>query len=78
LYHGTARDITEFKPKQANAIFLTDNPRFAEGFTDASEAYMVKELANRLSSEELQKLAKEADKRAKKSGDLPEEEMARV
>jgi len=78
MYHGTARDITEFKPKQANAIFLTDNPRFAEGFTDASEAYMVKELKDRLSSEELQKLAKEADKRAKKSGDLPEEEMARV
>jgi hypothetical protein len=78
MYHGTARDITEFKPKQANAIFLTDNPRFAEGFTDASEAYMVKELKERLSSEELQKLAKEADKRAKKSGDLPEEEMARV
>jgi hypothetical protein len=78
MYHGTARDITEFKPKQANAIFLTDSPRFAEGFTDASEAYMVKELKNRLSSEELQKLAKEADKRAKKSGDLPEEEMARV
>jgi hypothetical protein len=78
MYHGTARDITEFKPKQANAIFLTDSPRFAEGFTDASEAYMVKELKANLSSEELQKLAKEADKRAKKSGDLPEEEMARV
>jgi hypothetical protein len=78
MYHGTARDITEFKPKQANAIFLTDSPRFAEGFTDASEYYMVKELKDRLSSEELQKLAKEADKRAKKSGDLPEEEMTRL
>jgi len=32
LYHGTARDITEFKPKQANAIFLTADPTFAEDF----------------------------------------------
>ena len=78
MYHGTARDITEFKPKQANAIFLSPTAKFAEDFTDASEYYMVKELKDRLSSEELQKLAKEADKRAKKSGDLPEEEMTRV
>jgi len=77
-YHGTARDITEFKPKQANAIFLSPTAKFAEDFTDASEYYMVKELKDRLSSEELQKLAKEADKRAKKSGDLPEEEMTRL
>jgi hypothetical protein len=25
MYHGTARDITEFKPKQAGAIFVTED-----------------------------------------------------
>jgi hypothetical protein len=29
MYHGTARDITTFKPKQAGAIFLTDDIDFA-------------------------------------------------
>ena len=39
-YHGTAQDITEFRPKQANAIFLTDNPKFAGSFSDLSKSYM--------------------------------------
>jgi hypothetical protein len=39
-YHGTAQDITEFRPKQAGAIFLTDNPRFAEDFSNLSKSYM--------------------------------------
>jgi carboxyl-terminal processing protease len=38
MYHGTARDISEFKPGQANAIFVTDNPRFAERFSTLSES----------------------------------------
>jgi hypothetical protein len=46
MYHGTARDIEEFRPKQAGAIFLTDDPRFAEGFAVGSEDYMVRELFN--------------------------------
>jgi hypothetical protein len=41
MYHGTARDITEFRPKQANAIFVTDNPEFAASFADISENWMV-------------------------------------
>jgi hypothetical protein len=44
LYHGTARDITEFKPKQANAIFLTADPDFAESFSSNSINYMRNEL----------------------------------
>jgi hypothetical protein len=34
MYHGTARDIETFKPKQADAIFVTDSPRFAESFSE--------------------------------------------
>lgn len=40
MYHGTARDIEVFLPKQASAIFITDKPRFAEGFAMASKDWM--------------------------------------
>jgi len=43
MYHGTARDIFEFIPKQANAIFVTESPEFAEIFTNDSLQYMVQE-----------------------------------
>ena len=40
MYHGTAADITEFRPKQADAIFVTDSPEFADLFTQMSEEYL--------------------------------------
>jgi len=40
MYHGTAADFTEFQPKQANAIFVTDSPEFADEFTVRSEKYL--------------------------------------
>ena len=52
MYHGTARDITTFKPKQAGAIFLTDNPNFANTFVDLSEDYMIKEIYNKMTDEQ--------------------------
>jgi hypothetical protein len=75
MYHGTARDISEFRPKQANAIFLTDDPRFAEGFSDASESYMVGEMLNSLSPEERQVVIKEAEKIAKRNGTFAGDEI---
>ena len=44
MYHGTARDITTFKPKQAGAIFLTDDIDFAEGFANMSADWMAKNV----------------------------------
>ena len=41
MYHGTARDISTFRPQQADAIFLTDNPEFAANFADMSHSWMV-------------------------------------
>jgi hypothetical protein len=38
-YHGTSKDITDFRAKQAGAIFLTKSPAFAEGFGDKAQAY---------------------------------------
>lgn len=40
MYHGTARDITAFKPKQAGAIFVTDSPQFAGIFSKDSAVWM--------------------------------------
>ena len=36
MYHGTARDITAFKPRQAGAIFLTENAGYAGEYADVS------------------------------------------
>ena len=60
MYHGTARDIGEFQPKQANAIFLTEDPSFAEGFTYQSEDWMAMELENSLSKAKKTALLEEA------------------
>lgn len=75
MYHGTARDIEEFRPKQAGAIFLTDDPRFAESFTSSSEDYMIKEAIKALSPEERTALQAKANKIAKKEGTSAEDEF---
>ena len=60
MYHGTARDIMEFMPKQADAIFFADNPRFAEDFTYMSEDYMNRELFNDLTADEKEQVQLQA------------------
>jgi hypothetical protein len=57
MYHGTARDITEFQPKQANAIFVTESPGFAESFAGMSEDFMAKEIATELDGKPEEKRA---------------------
>jgi hypothetical protein len=37
MYHGTAKDIQEFKPGQAEASFVSADPDFAEKFTEYSQ-----------------------------------------
>jgi hypothetical protein len=69
-YHGTARDITEFKPKQANAIFLTKDPKFANTFADASIDYIVYETFQSLPFETQEKVIKDATKLAVDNGTL--------
>jgi len=65
MYHGTARDISEFRPKQANAIFLTEIPRIAEAFASSSENYMIDEIS---SYERKERFVKKAQKISKKEG----------
>ena len=59
-YHGTARDITEFKPKQADAIFLTDDPEFADVFTHSSREFINREIFNALDGAEKERMQLEA------------------
>ena len=78
MYHGTARDITEFRPKQANAIFVTDRPRFAEGFADMSEDYMINELQSSLTDNDRAALIRKAEKIAKKTGNAASDEFRQL
>jgi len=78
MYHGTARDITEFRPKQAGAIFVTESPRFAESFTEMSEDYMVKELFNSLTPEERNQLIMKAANQAVKDGNITKKQLGEI
>jgi hypothetical protein len=60
MYHGTARDITEFRPKQANAIFVTDDPDFATDFSTASQEWMLEHADSILSPEQMKKAKDDA------------------
>jgi hypothetical protein len=75
MYHGTARDISEFRPKQADAIFVTDSPSFAEDFTDTSEKYMADELYKSMTESEKVSIQKQADRISKKEGTSPADEL---
>lgn len=75
MYHGTARDISEFRPKQAGAIFVTDDPRFAESFSGLSEDYMIREALGNLPAAEREALFAKADAIAKRDGTYAPDEV---
>jgi hypothetical protein len=56
MFHGTARDISEFIPKQANAIFVTADPNFAESFSSSSLSYIENEVFRKLTPEQVRLL----------------------
>jgi len=51
MYHGTAQDIVEFRPKQGNAIFLTSSIKFAEDYANLRAQWGIE------SSKEVEKYA---------------------
>jgi hypothetical protein len=60
MYHGTGQDILAFRGKQADAIFLTDDPSFAEKFSKDSAAWMSAHPEEFLSKAELAQGVKDA------------------
>jgi hypothetical protein len=62
MFHGTARDITEFKPKQANSIFVTDDEEFAEDFSEMSRSWMLDHIDQFVTPERKKELETKARK----------------
>jgi mRNA-degrading endonuclease RelE of RelBE toxin-antitoxin system len=60
FYHGTARDITEFRPKQAGSVFVTRSPTFAEEFAFLSDNYMVGNFTDFLTDQQILETLDEA------------------
>ena len=60
MYHGTARDITEFQGKQAGAIFVTENPDVAGDFAKMSATWMGKHAEQFLDDAQLAEGKKQA------------------
>jgi hypothetical protein len=62
LYHGLAKDTASFarKTERGSPIFLTDNPKFAEGFSKDSFAWMSAHADQFLTPQQLDKAKKQA------------------
>jgi len=62
LYHGLAKDTASFarKTERGSPIFLTDNPKFAEGFSKDSFAWMAAHADDVLTPQQLEKARKQA------------------
>ena len=78
MYHGTAQDIEAFRPKQAGAIFVTDNPQFAEGFAYGSEGYMQDRPEQFFTQKQITQFRKEAEAIAKREGTNLRDELGRI
>ena len=75
MYHGTAQDIEAFRPKQAGAIFVTDDPKFADDYTFMSEDYMAREILFSLPAKKIEALSNKAKAIAKKNGTNSQDEL---
>jgi len=79
-YHGTASDVTEFKPElglekpnQAGAAFLTQAPEYAEKYALDAPIYMAKEAHKYLTPEQMASAQEKAKQYFKKTyKDMPE------
>lgn len=68
MYHGTARDISEFKPQQAGAIFITDNPDTAARYSSESIQWVAEHAPEFLSPKQMMDSVKTAKSLLKKNG----------
>ena len=54
VLHGTSRDFETFTPKQAGAIFFTDDPFFANTFSNLSQNWMVDHVEQFLTPKQIE------------------------
>jgi len=69
MYHGTARDISEFKPGVANAIFVSPDPEFAEIFSEDSFNWLANNAKDELSEADQTKTKETAIEQIEKDYD---------
>lgn len=60
MFHGTARDISKFKPKQADAIFVTLDKKVAFNFSELSRAWVLDHLDQFITPERQKEIRAEA------------------
>lgn len=60
MYHGTGRDIQAFRAKQAGAIFVTYNPKFADDFAALSVDWMRANWREVLTPEQIESAKQQA------------------
>jgi hypothetical protein len=78
MYHGTARDITIFKGKQAKAIFVTTEPKVAETYADMGVDYMRTEAYKALTRDEKVELITVVAERAMMDGTITKAELKEI
>jgi hypothetical protein len=78
MYHGTARDITIFRGKQAKAIFITSNPVVAENYTGMGEDYMRAEAYKALTRDEKAELISVVAEQAERDGTINKDELKEI
>lgn len=78
MYHGTSRDITKFRPQQADAIFLTDQPSFAGDFADLSRGWMLRNYWTWMTPEQIATAKAAARESLPPTGREREREMLRI
>jgi hypothetical protein len=78
VYHGTARDITIFKGKQAKAIFVTTEPKVAETYADMGVDYMRTEAYKALTRDEKVELITVVAEQAERDGTITKAELKEI
>jgi hypothetical protein len=77
FYHGTAQDISEFKPKQAGAIFVSPSPKFSGTFAEMSRSWMRANPEKVFSPQELRALEHAAVREKARKLKISEEQAAK-
>lgn len=78
MYHGTARDITIFKGKQAKAIFVTTKPDVAHTYADMGVDYMRVEAYQALTRDEKAELITVVAEQAERDGTITAKELKEI
>ena len=78
MYHGTARDITIFKGKQAKAIFVTTKPEVAESYAGTGVEYMRTEAYKALTRDEKVELITVVAEQAERDGEITKAELKEI